>query len=60
MKAVTTYICSDGVPHVFDAADRSTPLCGADVFIVSQDIGQYAPPACQWCAFEVLDYLEAR
>jgi hypothetical protein len=58
VKAVTTYICSDGVPHIFDAANRDIPLCGADVFIMSQDIGQWAPPACEQCAFEVLHIVE--
>jgi hypothetical protein len=60
MKAVTTYICSDGVPHIFDAASRSVPLCGADVFVVSQDAGQWSPPACEKCAIKVLYLIGAR
>lgn len=57
VKAIVTYLCSDGIPHSFDAANRNTPLCGADVFITGAAEGSMAP-ACEDCAIFVLDIVE--
>jgi hypothetical protein len=58
-KAAVTYLCSDGVPHVYDAADRKLPLCGADVFIVDL-LGKHKSlaPACEDCAFILIEIVE--
>jgi hypothetical protein len=55
MKAIATYLCTDGMIHVFDAADRMNPLCGADVFYTREARDAGAALVCDDCCELVLD-----
>lgn len=58
MNAVVAYLCSDGEVHVFDAADRSTPLCQVDALIIGQSDARTQAMACETCCAAVLDEIE--
>lgn len=59
MKAVVAYLCSDGEVHVFDAARRDVSLCGMDVLVIGEASKATHDLACEACAYEVLDAVEA-
>lgn len=59
MKAVVSYLCSDGEVHVFDTAQRRTPLCGENVLVIGPASEATTGWACEGCCYAVLDAVEA-
>lgn len=59
MISVIGYLCSDGEVHVFDTAQRRVPLCGVNVLVIGEASKATHGLACEACANEVLDQIEA-
>jgi len=59
MITVVGYLCSDGEVHMFDAAQRQTPLCGEDTMVIGPSTPATRAMACEGCCIAVLDAVEA-